>query len=105
MALNDDELAVSYEIHNGQVCARHPCGMVIFAGLAPRGTRHQAWESTLDWPTVGPKLIAALEEISWALISEKPAAAQSIIDKVFTEIGKGRARRPGRRKRPELKMY
>ena len=54
--------------------------MVIFGGFAPTRDGQRAWESSLDWPTVGPKLIAALEDISWALISEKPAAAQSIID-------------------------
>ena len=50
--------------------------------------RQTAWEKTLDWPTVGPKLIAALEDISWALASEKPAAAQEIIHEVFKEIGR-----------------
>ena len=88
MALNDDDQAVSYETHNGQVFARHPCGIVIFEGFASGRDGQRAWESSLDWPTVGPKLIAALEDISWALISEKPAAARSIIGKVFTEIGR-----------------
>ena len=76
MAPIHDEPTVSYETHNGQVFARHPCGIVIFDGFAPGRDGQRAWEKTLDWPTVGPKLIAALEEISWALISEKPAAAR-----------------------------
>ena len=50
--------------------------------------RQTEWEKSLDWPTVGPKLIAALEDISWALHDGQVDAAQQAISKVFTEIGR-----------------
>lgn len=46
------------------------------------------WEQSLDWTVVGPKLIAALEEISWALNDDQPEAAADIVTKVFHEIGR-----------------
>ena len=46
------------------------------------------WEQSLDWPVVGPKLIAALEDIDWALACGKPEAAQKIVHEVFKEIGR-----------------
>ena len=50
-----------------------------------------AWLKTLDWPTVGPKLLQALEDIDWALASDKPDEAEKIIDRVFAEIGRTQA--------------
>jgi hypothetical protein len=39
--------------------------------------RFQAWFKSLDWPTVGPKLFAALEDIDWALSSAKRPKAEA----------------------------
>jgi hypothetical protein len=52
--------------------------------------RFQAWFKSLDWPTVGPKLFAALEDIDWALNSAKrpKAEAQKIIERVWNETGR-----------------
>ena len=50
-----------------------------------------AWLKTLDWPTVGPKLLRALEDVDWALSSDKPDAAEEIVDRVFAEIGRTQA--------------
>jgi hypothetical protein len=51
--------------------------------------RFQAWFKSLDWPTVGPKLFAALENIDWALSAKRPkAAAQKIIERVWNETGR-----------------
>jgi hypothetical protein len=46
------------------------------------------WLNSLDWLDVGPKLVAALEEIDWALSSGKTNAAKKIIDRIFREIGR-----------------
>jgi len=46
------------------------------------------WEKTLNWPEVGPKLIAALEDIDWALCDDHIDAARDIIVRVFREIGR-----------------
>jgi hypothetical protein len=45
-------------------------------------------EKSLNWPEVGLKLIAALEDIDWALWSGKPRAAAKIVERIFTEIGR-----------------
>jgi hypothetical protein len=50
-----------------------------------------AWLKTLDWPTVGPKLLQALEDVDWALSSDKPDEAEKIVDRVFAEIGRTQA--------------
>ena len=50
--------------------------------------RQTEWEKSLNWPEVGPKLIAALEDIDWALSSGKPKAASEIVGRIFTEIGR-----------------
>ena len=46
------------------------------------------WEQSLNWPEVGPKLIAALEDIDWALSSGKSKAASEIVGRIFAEIGR-----------------
>jgi hypothetical protein len=48
----------------------------------------------LDWPVVGPKLIAALEDIFWALAEDKPDEAADIIDRLFKELGPARLNLP-----------
>jgi hypothetical protein len=50
-----------------------------------------AWLKTLDWPSVGPKLLRALEDVDWALSSDKPDEAEKIVDRVFAEIGRTQA--------------
>jgi hypothetical protein len=54
-------------------------------------TRLDAWFATLDWPTVGPKLLRALEDVDWALSSDKPREARKIVERVFAEIGRTQA--------------
>jgi len=46
------------------------------------------WLNSLDWLDVGPKLVAALEDIDWALHSGKINGAKTIIDRIFGEIGR-----------------
>jgi hypothetical protein len=53
--------------------------------------RLEARLTTLDCPTVGPKLMRALEDIDWALSSDKPREAERIVDRVFVEIGRPQA--------------
>jgi hypothetical protein len=52
--------------------------------------RQTEWESSLNWPEIGPKLIAALEDIDWALHSAiRPTAeAKKIVARIFKEIGR-----------------
>jgi hypothetical protein len=52
--------------------------------------RQAEWESSLNWPEVGPKLIAALEDIDSALhTARRPTAeAKKIVDRIFKEIGR-----------------
>jgi hypothetical protein len=57
--------------------------------------RLDAWLKTLDWPNVGPRLIAALEEIDFALHSAKRPAfeARKIVERVWLETGRKAAER------------
>ena len=51
--------------------------------------RQIEWEKSLNWAVIGPKLIAALEDIDYALHSaSRPAdAAKKIVNRIFKEIG------------------
>lgn len=53
------------------------------------------WEDSLDWKVVGPKLIAALEDIDFALnCSERPSQeARKIVARIFKEIGRDKVDR------------
>jgi hypothetical protein len=53
-----------------------------------KSPEQEEWERSLNWPEVGPKLIAALEDIDWALSSGKPEAASEIVESVWKEIGR-----------------
>jgi hypothetical protein len=48
------------------------------------------WENSLDWKAIGPKMLAALEDIDFALsCAERPSReARKIIKKIFKEIGR-----------------
>ena len=48
------------------------------------------WENSLDWKVVGPNMIAALEDIDFALscASRPSREARKIVKKIFKEIGR-----------------
>lgn len=52
--------------------------------------RQIEWEKSLNWTVIGPKLIAALEDIDFALhCAARPAdEAKKIVDRIFREIGR-----------------
>lgn len=52
--------------------------------------RQTEWENGLNWAVIGPKLIAALEDIDYALhCAARPTVeAKKIVDRIFKEIGR-----------------
>jgi hypothetical protein len=51
--------------------------------------RQIEWEKRVNWAVIGPKLIAALEDIDFALhCAGRPTyQAKKIVDRIFKEIG------------------
>jgi hypothetical protein len=54
-----------------------------------RRQRQIEWEKNVNWAVIGPKLIAALEDIDYALHGARRPSdeAKKIVNRIFKEIG------------------